>query len=110
MLYEVITQLEDAKLQEDEQVELEEEQKALAHAEEIKTELTTAQYLLDDEKAVLPMLKETMAAIGKIKDYLPHRITSYNVCYTKLLRAQPVIHIFKSCRIKFCSLGNRHYF
>lgn len=68
-------QLEDAKLQEDEQVELEEEQKALAHAEEIKTELTTAQYLLDDEKAVLPMLKETMAAIGKIKDYLPQSDT-----------------------------------
>lgn len=68
-------QLEDAKLQEDEQAELEEEQKALAHAEEIKTELTTAQYLLDDEKAVLPMLKETMAAIGKIKDYLPQSDT-----------------------------------
>jgi len=64
-------QLSDANLTENEQEELEIEQDTLVHAEEIKSELTKAQLLLDDEKSVLPLLKEIITSVSKIKSYIP---------------------------------------
>ncbi len=66
-----LTQLEEAKLQEGEQAELEAEQEMLIHVEEIKTELQSADYLLTgDEGNVLSALKEISNSIDKIKFYL----------------------------------------
>jgi len=64
-------QLADAKLEMGEQEELEAEQDTLAHAEEIKLELLTAQNLFDDEKAVLPLLKDISQAVSRVKSYMP---------------------------------------
>lgn len=64
-------QLSDANLTENEQEELEIEQDTLVHAEEIKSELTKAQLLLDDDKSVLSLLKEIITSVSKIKSYIP---------------------------------------
>lgn len=64
-------QLTEANLQTNEQEELEQEQETLAHAEDIKTELLHSQQLFDEEKAVLPLLKEVISSVGKIKNYVP---------------------------------------
>ena len=64
------TQLNEAKLDENEQELLEQEQETLVHAEEIKAELTNATMLLDEEKSVLPMLKEVIAGVSKVKNYI----------------------------------------
>lgn len=63
-------QLSDANLTDNEQEELEAEQATLVHAEEIKTELNKSVYLLDEEKSVLPLLKEIISSVSKIKPYL----------------------------------------
>lgn len=64
-------QLSDANLIESEQEDLEIEQDTLVHAEEIKSELTKAQLLMDEEKSVLPLLKEIINSVSKIKNYIP---------------------------------------
>lgn len=63
-------QLSEANLFDGEQSELEQEQETLSHAEEIKSELSVAGLLLDDERAALPLLKEAIAALSKIKTYI----------------------------------------
>lgn len=63
-------QLTEARLADGEQEELEQEQSSLAHAEEIKTELMLSQNLFDDDNAVLPMLKEIISAVTKVKSYV----------------------------------------
>lgn len=64
-------QLNDAALKTGEQEELEAEQQTLSHAEEIKTELQTSVLLLDEEKSVLPMIKELENSLSRIKKYVP---------------------------------------
>ncbi len=65
-------QLEKARLNRDEQQELEEELETLNHAEEIKTNLTHASFLLsEDEQALLAKLKEIHTLIQKIVPYMP---------------------------------------
>ncbi|MDD3078878.1 MAG: DNA repair protein RecN [Paludibacter sp.] len=64
-------QLEDARLVPGEQEELETEQETLSHAEEIKSELLSAVYAFEEEKAVLPLMKDINNAISKVKNYLP---------------------------------------
>lgn len=64
-------QLTEAGLVENEQEELETEQESLLHSEEIKSELINAQMLLDEEKAVLPLLKDLIASVSRIKNYIP---------------------------------------
>jgi len=64
-------QLMEARLQENEQEELEKEQDTLAHAEEIKIELLSSQQLFEEEKAVLPVLKEIIHTVSKIKNFVP---------------------------------------
>ncbi|MEI6754078.1 MAG: DNA repair protein RecN [Paludibacter sp.] len=64
-------QLNDAKLQENEQEELEMEHETLAHAEEIKTELQRTVHLIDDENMSLPLLKDSLTAISHVKVYIP---------------------------------------
>ena len=63
-------QLTEARLTDGEQEELEQEQSSLAHAEEIKTELMLSQNLFDDDNAVLPVLKEIINAVSKVKKYV----------------------------------------
>jgi DNA repair protein RecN (Recombination protein N) len=63
-------QLNDARLVDNELEILEAEQETLSHVEEIKTELFKSRSLLDDEQMILPLLKECVASIQKVKIYL----------------------------------------
>lgn len=65
-------QLQEASLNENEQTDLETEQQALTHAGEIKSELNKTVQLLEDEQAVLAMLKEATQHISRIQHYLPN--------------------------------------
>lgn len=65
-------QLQEASLNETEQTDLETEQQALTHAAEIKLELNKTVQLLEDEQAVLAMLKEATQHISRIQHYLPN--------------------------------------
>jgi len=76
-------QLTDANLIENEQTELESEQEILSHAEEIKMELVKAHQLLVDEHTSLPLLKEGISALSRIKNY----ITEGNNWYDRLQSA-----------------------
>jgi DNA repair protein RecN (Recombination protein N) len=68
-----LTQLEEAKLHEGEQEELEKEQELLSHAEEIKLGLSSASNLFSsDTTSVLMLLKEAKSAISKIAEFLPN--------------------------------------
>lgn len=64
-------QLNEAALKSGEQEELESEQQTLSHAEEIKTELQTSVILLDEEKSILPMIKEVQNSLSRIKKFVP---------------------------------------
>jgi DNA repair protein RecN (Recombination protein N) len=65
-------QLETAKLQPDEQEELENELKQLTHAEEIKTELDKINMLLsNDMGGVIVNLKEGLNSIRRINKFMP---------------------------------------
>ncbi len=63
--------LNDAQLKEGEQEEIEQELKTLEHAEEIKTELLRFNASTSDENAALPLLKEGMQSLSKIKHFIP---------------------------------------
>lgn len=64
-------QLNESKLIENEQNELESEQSSLLHAEEIKSALSNVEHLLEDENSVLPMFKELISGVSKVKSYIP---------------------------------------
>ena len=65
-------QLDEAKLNEGEQTELETEQELLSHAEEIKLALSTSSNLFfAEEISILSMLREVKTNLIKIKSYLP---------------------------------------
>jgi len=67
-----LKQLEDAKLVEGEQEELEKEQELLSHAGEIKLALGTASGLFSSEgTSILASLREARVNLEKIKEYLP---------------------------------------
>ncbi len=64
-------QLDEARLQENEQVELEAELEQLTHAEEIKSALAGVQQLLDDERfSVVQNLKEGSRRLENIQEYV----------------------------------------
>lgn len=66
------SQLEEAHLTDGEQEQLEQDQETLLHAEEIKSGLSAAVAILEGEgPAVLSLLKECMAQVGRIRKYLP---------------------------------------
>jgi len=68
-----LNQLEEAKLREGEQEELEKEQELLSHAEEIKLGLSNASNLFSsDTSSVLMLLREAKAALSKIAEFLPN--------------------------------------
>ncbi|MDR0815204.1 MAG: DNA repair protein RecN, partial [Bacteroidales bacterium] len=65
-------ELNEAQLQDGEQEVLEEEQKTLTHAEEIKTGLMQAQSYLDSDNAsITTLLKSTVSVMGKLKNVYP---------------------------------------
>ena len=65
-------QLFDAKLNENEQAELEQQLETLTHAEEIKSVFgLITQSLGDDERSVLVVLKENLNQMGKLRHVLP---------------------------------------
>ena len=67
-----VNQLEDAKLAEGEQEELEREQELLSHAEEIKLALGNASGLFSsDGNSILASLREARINLSKIKDFFP---------------------------------------
>ena len=48
------------------------ELETLSHAEEIKSELLKASQLLEEEHMSLPLLKESISALSRIKTYIPN--------------------------------------
>jgi DNA repair protein RecN (Recombination protein N) len=70
-------QLEEARLTDNELIELEVEHETLTHAEEIKLELSRAQQLLNGDEASLIMLKDAIGSISKIHKYIPDGESSY---------------------------------
>ena len=64
-------QLSEAKLVENEDVELDKERGLLAHAEDIKTELSFAIGALSSEEAIVPSLNVIANHLSKIGDFLP---------------------------------------
>lgn len=67
-----LAQLEEAKLENGEQEELEKEQELLEHAEEIKESLLLITRLFSDEdRSIMSLLREVKSNLGKIGDYLP---------------------------------------
>jgi len=65
-------QLDEAKLNEGEQKELETEQELLSHAEEIKLALSTSSNLFFAEGiSILSMLREVKSNLGRIRTFLP---------------------------------------
>jgi DNA repair protein RecN (Recombination protein N) len=70
-------QLEEARLTDNELIELEAEHETLTHAEEIKLELSRAQQLLNGDEASLIMLKDAIGSISKIHNYIPDGESSY---------------------------------
>jgi len=67
-----LNQLEEAKLNKDEQAELETKQELLGHTEEIKLALSSSSNLFFTEGiSILSMLREVKANIGRIRSFLP---------------------------------------
>ncbi|MCX6333148.1 MAG: DNA repair protein RecN, partial [Bacteroidia bacterium] len=67
-----LNQLEEARIVEGEQEELEKEQELLSHSEEVKSGLTAASNLFSAETiSILIMLKEARQNLSKIKEFLP---------------------------------------
>jgi len=67
-----LNQLEEAKLADGEQEELEKEQELLSHAEEIKLGLSSASVLFSaDSHSILGLLREARQNLAKIKEFLP---------------------------------------
>ncbi len=66
-----VKQLQEARIQQSEETQLEAEYTLLTHAEEIRTQLALATgYLTEDDKA-LASIREALAALRKIDAYLP---------------------------------------
>jgi DNA repair protein RecN (Recombination protein N) len=81
-----IAQLEDAKLKQGEQEELESEQELLNHAEEIKTILTGTSLLFSSEEvSILTLLREVKLNLGKIKSFLPAGENIYSRAESSLI-------------------------
>lgn len=79
-------ELQDAKLQADEQQELEAEQTELAHASEIKEVLMWAsQRLTGADDNLLAQLKEIESAIGRITTFYPHSEELHRRLHSNLL-------------------------
>lgn len=83
-----LEQLEEAKLSEDEQEQLEQEADMLSHAEEIKAGLFKAEQVLSgDEGGILPLLKENLSTLKNLQrvfqpaNELSERLES---CYIEL--------------------------
>lgn len=83
-------QLEDARLTENEQNELEAEQETLAHAEEIKSELIKAQQLMNDEQMSLSLLKESLTAVSHVKSYIPYGEDWYERLHSALIELKDI--------------------
>lgn len=81
-------QLEAAKLQPGELSSLEEEQKALSHASEIKQTLSSSALWLDsDENSLLPAMKEITQQLQKVSGFFPKAQSLYErmqSCYIEL--------------------------
>jgi DNA repair protein RecN (Recombination protein N) len=67
-----LKQLDEAKLKEGEQEELETEQELMSHAEEIKVALSGSSTLFSGENfSILKMLREVKLNLGKIRSFIP---------------------------------------
>ncbi|MDR0370896.1 MAG: DNA repair protein RecN [Prevotellaceae bacterium] len=83
-------QLENARLSEDEQEELEQEQRLLNHAEEIKTELHKAVHLLTDEQMNLSLLRESYNAVNKVQNYASEAESWYERLHSSYIELKDV--------------------
>lgn len=79
-------QIEEAKLKQGEQEELESEQEILTHAEEIKLALSSSSNLFfAEETSILSMLREVRSNLGKIKSFLPESETLLSRADTSII-------------------------
>jgi DNA repair protein RecN (Recombination protein N) len=83
-------QLFDANLIENEQDELEMEQETLSHAEEIKVELQKSFQLLTEEQMTLPLLRESISALSRVKDYIPAGMNWYDRLQSTLIEIKDI--------------------
>jgi DNA repair protein RecN (Recombination protein N) len=83
-------QLTEAKLQQDEQAELEMEQETLSHAEEIKLELFKANQLLADEGMSVSTLKESIQALSRVKNYVSDGESWYERMQSALIEMKDI--------------------
>jgi len=86
-----ISQLEDAKLKNGEQEELEAEQELLEHAEEIKVTLAALTSLFSsDDASILKLLREAKNNLAKIKSFLPGGETIYSRTESSLIELDDI--------------------
>ena len=83
-------QLVDANLIENEQEELEFELETLSHAEEIKLELLKAVQQMNDEYKSLPLLKESISSLSRIKNYIPNGENWYERLQSTLIELKDI--------------------
>lgn len=86
-------QLSEAKLNEEEQGELENELQALTHSEEIKAALTGASYLISGEvNSVLSLLKDAQYHMGKIRTLYHPSQDLFTRLETVLIEIKDIAH------------------
>jgi len=84
-------QLDEAKLKEGEQGELETEQEVLTHAEEIKLALSTSSNLFfTEELSILSMLREVKTNLGKIRSFLAESDTLFTRTESALIELDDI--------------------
>jgi DNA repair protein RecN (Recombination protein N) len=84
-------QLDEAKLKEGEQVELETEQEVLTHAEEIKLALSTSSNLFfTEELSILSMLREVKTNLGRIRSFLAESDTLFTRTESALIELDDI--------------------
>ncbi len=96
-------QLSEVNLKANELGELETEHETLSHSEEIKLELNKTRQLLENEQMTLSLLKESISAISRIKDYIPHGNDWYERMQSLLIELKDIsaeINIFEE-RVEF---------
>ncbi len=81
-----VQQLREANVKDSEEINLEQEQDILTHAEEIKTQLTLAAGWLNEEEKAVSAVKEALGALKKIAAYLTDEtlVERLNSCYIEL--------------------------
>ncbi|MDP4208516.1 MAG: DNA repair protein RecN [Bacteroidota bacterium] len=86
-------QLNQAKLQEDEQELLEQELKVLSHSEEIKTALVAASAIMSGEgNSIITLLKDAHHQLSKLRDFYQPSLELFNRLDSALIEMKDIAH------------------